>query len=85
MVEDGREGLREGYAAHVEEDFYSVDEAARILKLTPGEGKLACNRLVSDWFSCIFSAGVARAGAPPLDPAPAPPVVLARARLGWLW
>jgi hypothetical protein len=39
------------------EDFYSVDEAARILKLTPGEGKLACNRLVSDWFSCIFLGG----------------------------
>jgi hypothetical protein len=31
-----REGLREGYAASVEEDFYSVDEAARILRLTPG-------------------------------------------------
>jgi hypothetical protein len=42
------------------EDFYSVDEAARILKLTPGEGKLACNRLVSDWFPVFLSVGVAR-------------------------
>jgi hypothetical protein len=48
------------------EDFYSVDEAARILKLTPGEGKLACNRLVSDWFSCIFVGGGSRALAHPL-------------------
>ena len=62
----------------MEEDFYTVDEAARILRLTPGRirqmlraGELASNALVSDWFSCILSAGVARAGAPPLDPAPA--------------
>jgi hypothetical protein len=34
MVEDGREGLQEGYAAHVEEDVYTVQEAARILRTT---------------------------------------------------
>jgi hypothetical protein len=40
--QDGREGLQYGYAACVDreqseaEDFYTVDEAARILKLTPG-------------------------------------------------
>jgi hypothetical protein len=34
--QNGRESLQYGYAVHVEEDFYSVDEAARILKLTPG-------------------------------------------------
>jgi hypothetical protein len=38
----GREGLQYGYAACVDreqseaEDFYTVDEAARILRLTPG-------------------------------------------------
>ena len=48
----------------MEEDFYTVDEAARILRLTPGRirqmlraGELASNALVSDWFSCIFVGG----------------------------
>jgi hypothetical protein len=31
-----REASLQGKDAHVEEDFYSVDEAARIMKLTPG-------------------------------------------------
>ena len=36
MSHDEREVPLQGYAAHVEEETYTVDEAARILRPTPG-------------------------------------------------
>jgi len=67
--------------------FYSLDEAARILKLTPGRirqmlraGELASNALVSGWLSCIFvGGGCARWRTPSRSgtcPSPRPPVLV---------
>jgi hypothetical protein len=60
--QDERESLQYGYAVHVEEDFYTVDEAAKILKLTPG--RIRQMLLASDSWQTDLQPFVRRARLP---------------------